>query len=51
MQVIQKVKTANKRTLFADFAWAVCFHPPYSLDLAPSNFHLFMHMHSDKEDG
>jgi histone-lysine N-methyltransferase SETMAR len=27
--------------LLADFVWEVFFYPPYSLNLAPSDFHLF----------
>jgi hypothetical protein len=27
-----------------DFAWNVFFHPPYSPDLKPSDFHLFTHL-------
>jgi hypothetical protein len=42
-RVVQKVKTASAHELFADFAWDVLFHPPYSLDLAPRDFHLFTH--------
>jgi hypothetical protein len=30
--------------LLADFAWDVFFHPPYCLDLAPNDFHLFIHL-------
>jgi histone-lysine N-methyltransferase SETMAR len=35
---------ASTRVLLADFAWDVFFHLPYSLDLAPSDFHLFTHL-------
>ena len=29
--------------LLKEFSWEVFNHPPYSPDLAPSNFHLFLH--------
>ena len=29
-----------------EFDWATFCHPPYSLDLAPSDFHLFLHLKS-----
>jgi histone-lysine N-methyltransferase SETMAR len=44
--------------LNAQSAWGVSFHPSYSPDLAPSDFHLFTHlkqflgdarMHSDED--
>ena len=39
--------TANvTKQLLADFAWEQFNHPPYSPDLAPSDFHLFLHMKS-----
>jgi histone-lysine N-methyltransferase SETMAR len=44
MRVVQKVKTASTRALFADFAWDVFYHPPYSPDLAPSDFNLITHL-------
>ncbi|XP_032670036.1 histone-lysine N-methyltransferase SETMAR-like [Odontomachus brunneus] len=31
-------------TLLRRFGWEVFNHPPYSPDLAPSDFHLFPHM-------
>jgi transposase len=34
----------STRALLADFAWDVFFHPPYSPDLAPCDFHLFTHL-------
>ena len=27
-----------------EFGWEVNYHPSYSLDLAPSDFHLFLHL-------
>jgi histone-lysine N-methyltransferase SETMAR len=34
--------SANQTTVtVTSFKWEVLQHPPYSLDLAPSNFHLF----------
>ncbi|KAL4142109.1 hypothetical protein QTP88_004630 [Uroleucon formosanum] len=39
--------TANvTKQLLADFAWEQFNHPPYSPDLAPSDFHFFLHMKS-----
>lgn len=39
--------TANvTRTLLQGFGWDVFDHPPYSPDLAPSDFHLFLHLKS-----
>ncbi|GFW79557.1 histone-lysine N-methyltransferase SETMAR [Trichonephila clavipes] len=39
--------TANvTKTLLRGFGWDVFDHPPYSPDLAPSNFHLFLHLNS-----
>jgi histone-lysine N-methyltransferase SETMAR len=55
MRVIQKVKTVSTHALLSDFAWGIIFHPPYSLDLAPSDLHLFKqfldgrHIGSDEE--
>jgi histone-lysine N-methyltransferase SETMAR len=54
MRVVQKVKTVSTRALLSDFAWGIISHPPYSPDLAPSDFHLkqFLdgtHMGSDEE--
>jgi hypothetical protein len=43
-RVIQKIKTASARALLADFAWDVLFCPPYTVDLAPNDFHLFTHL-------
>ena len=28
----------------AEFKWDILDHPPYSPDLAPSDFHLFLHL-------
>jgi hypothetical protein len=44
MRVIQKVETASTCMLLAHFAWDVSFHPPYSPDLAESDFDLFIHL-------
>ncbi|GFU91560.1 histone-lysine N-methyltransferase SETMAR [Trichonephila clavipes] len=39
--------TANvTKTLLRGFGWDVLYHPPYSPDLAPSDFHLFLHLKS-----
>jgi hypothetical protein len=40
-RVVQKVKAVSTRALLSDFAWDIIFNPPYSLDVAPSDFHLF----------
>ncbi|GFW89030.1 mariner Mos1 transposase [Trichonephila clavipes] len=34
------------KTLLRGFGWDVFDHPPYSPDLAPSYFHLFLHLKS-----
>ncbi|KAL4143360.1 hypothetical protein QTP88_005698 [Uroleucon formosanum] len=40
-------RTANvTKQLLTDFAWEQFNHPPYSPDLAPSDFHFFLHMKS-----
>ncbi|KDR22070.1 hypothetical protein L798_02924, partial [Zootermopsis nevadensis] len=31
-------------SLLQEFSWEVFNHPPYSPDLAPSDFHLFLHL-------
>ncbi|GFV14053.1 mariner Mos1 transposase [Trichonephila clavipes] len=37
--------TANRtQDLITSFGWEQLDHPPYSPDLAPSNYHLFMHL-------
>ncbi|GFU99501.1 histone-lysine N-methyltransferase SETMAR [Trichonephila clavipes] len=39
--------TANvTKTLLRGFGWDVFDHPPYCPDLAPSDFHLFLHLKS-----
>ncbi|GFU97887.1 mariner Mos1 transposase [Trichonephila clavipes] len=39
--------TANvTKNLLRGFGWDVLDHPPYSPDLAPSDFHLFLHLKS-----
>ncbi|GFU62633.1 histone-lysine N-methyltransferase SETMAR [Trichonephila clavipes] len=39
--------TANvTKTLLRGFGWDVFYHPPYSPDLALSDFHLFLHLKS-----
>jgi transposase len=35
---------ACTRTLLKQFNWELFDHPPYSPDLVPSDYHLFMHM-------
>ncbi|GFU47161.1 histone-lysine N-methyltransferase SETMAR [Trichonephila clavipes] len=51
--------TANRtQDLIASFGWEQLDHPPYSPDLAPSDYHLFMHLkkhlarqrHSDDDE-
>jgi hypothetical protein len=34
------------QNLITTFGWEQFDHPPYSPDLAPSNFHLFLHLKS-----
>jgi hypothetical protein len=50
--------TAATQDFIATFGWEQSSHPPYSPDLAPSNFHVFLHLitflggqrfHSDTE--
>ena len=36
--------TARPRALLQKFRWDLFAHPPYSPDLAPSDFHLFSRM-------
>ena len=37
--------TARRLThLLQDFSWEVFNHPPHNLDVAPSEFHLFLHL-------
>ena len=35
---------AQTAQLLQQFRWEVFDHPPYSPDLAPSDYHLFMHL-------
>ena len=35
---------ARTAQLLQQFHWEVFDHPPYSLDIAPSDYHLFMHL-------
>jgi GMP synthase-like glutamine amidotransferase len=54
-----RLHTARQTTaLLQQFHWDIMDHPPYSPDLAPSDYHLFLHMkrflagkqfHSDAE--
>ena len=37
-------KTALTQDLVTSFKWEQVDHPPYSPDLAPSDFHLFLHL-------
>jgi len=37
---------AATQNLITTFGWEQFDHPPYSPDLAPSNFHLFLHLKS-----
>lgn len=39
-----------KQQFLSQFKWNVFRHPPYSPDLAPSDFHLFMHIKQRLED-
>jgi histone-lysine N-methyltransferase SETMAR len=43
-RVIQKVKTTRTLALLADLVWDVFFYPPYSPNLAASDFNLFIHL-------
>jgi histone-lysine N-methyltransferase SETMAR len=43
-RVVPKVTTASTRVVLADFAWDVFYHPPYSSDLMPSDFHFSTHL-------
>ena len=36
--------TVRRSTYLQEFGWEVFIHPPYSPDLAPSNFHPFLHL-------
>ncbi|GFT77149.1 histone-lysine N-methyltransferase SETMAR [Trichonephila clavipes] len=47
LHVNARPHTANvMKTLLRGFGWDVFDHPPYSPDLAPSDFHLFLHLKS-----
>ena len=35
---------AQTQDLITSFKWEQMGHPPYSPDLAPSDFHLFLHL-------
>jgi histone-lysine N-methyltransferase SETMAR len=35
---------AKTQDLIKTFAWKQMYHPPYSRDLAPSDFHVFLHL-------
>ena len=37
-------KARRSTHLLLEFSWEVCNHPPYSPDLAPSDFHLFLRL-------
>ena len=37
---------ATMQNLITTFGWEQFHHPPYSPDLAPSDFHLFLHLKS-----
>jgi len=37
---------ATTQNLITTFGWEQFDHPPYSPDLAPSDFHLFLHLKS-----
>jgi hypothetical protein len=39
--VVEVCRTAS---LLQEFSWEVFNHPPYSPDLAPSDFHIFLHL-------
>jgi histone-lysine N-methyltransferase SETMAR len=36
--------TAASEDVIATFGWEQYNHPPYSPDLAPSDFHVFLHL-------
>jgi histone-lysine N-methyltransferase SETMAR len=35
---------AHTRALHEQFGWEIFEHPPYSTNLAPSDYHLFLHL-------
>jgi len=37
---------ATTQNLITTFGWEQLYHSPYSRDLAPSDFHLFLHLNS-----
>ena len=37
-------ESAQTQNLIASFGWEQLKHPPYNPDLAPSDFHLFLHL-------
>jgi transposase len=39
-------KAARTRALLEHFNWELLDHPPYSPDLAPSDYHLFNHLYN-----
>jgi hypothetical protein len=43
-QWVPKMLTDEHKTLLEKFNWDILNHPPYSLDLAPNNFPLFLHL-------
>ena len=42
--MLGRILQAATKRLLKHFRWEVFDHPPYSPDLAPSDFHLFPHM-------
>ena len=41
---VPKMLTDDHKTLLEKVKWDILDHPPYSPDLVPSNFHLFLHL-------
>ena len=41
MTILDYIKSIRTREKITSFEWTTLPHPPYSPDLAPSNYHLF----------
>jgi len=41
---VQPYSALITTVLLEKFKWDILDHPPYSLDLVPSDFHLFLHL-------
>ena len=44
MTVLAHIRLGTTTTVLQQFGWELFDHPPYSPDLAPSDFHLFLHL-------